>query len=511
LLDQVQQEGPHLARPHDRDEHSGERYAAPGSITNGYYRGMIDLSIRRAAVYLRVSLDKDSDEKAVDRQRELSLDLASRRGWEVVNIYTDNSISASKREIVRPAYERMLSDYRNGAFNALICYDLDRLTRQPRQLEDWIDEAEKNGLVIMTLNGEADLGTDGGRMFARIKAAVARSEIERKGARQKAANRQRAESGAWQFSRRPYGYRRDGKKIVQVPEEVEALREGYAAYLAGHSYREIAADWNERGLRTTLGYPWRAEHVLKALRNPRLAGYVVYDNKLIPAASSSWEPVIDKRTWADFIAVKSGRKKAGAPSAGKPKHLLSGTLQCNVCGDSLYATKVQRRMRNDGTRAEPFRVYDCMENRCVSIAAPALETMVEQLVLGRLTDRKILRRLRSTPDTTPIEAELQVLNLNLKNIYDLVGGGEMLPIQAKPKVEELNRDIERLQTRLATMRKESPLNDLAASRAIPDAWNKMSIVQKRRVIADLGLKIVVKRGVRGKRGLDVDRLEVEWA
>ena len=61
--------------------------------------------------------------------------------------------------------------------------DVDRLTRQPSQLEEWIDRAEEHGLKLVTSNGDADLSTDGGRMFARIKAAVARGEVERKGAR----------------------------------------------------------------------------------------------------------------------------------------------------------------------------------------------------------------------------------------------------------------------------------------------------------------------------------------
>jgi len=74
----------------------------------------------------------------------------------------------------------MVRDYDAGLFDAIICYDLDRLTRQPRQLEDWIDRAESNGLALTTANGDADLTTDGGRMYARIKAAVARAEMERK-------------------------------------------------------------------------------------------------------------------------------------------------------------------------------------------------------------------------------------------------------------------------------------------------------------------------------------------
>ena len=50
----------------------------------------------------------------------------------------------------------MVQDYDAGLFDALVCWDLDRLTRQPRQLEDWIERAEERGLVITTANGEAE-------------------------------------------------------------------------------------------------------------------------------------------------------------------------------------------------------------------------------------------------------------------------------------------------------------------------------------------------------------------
>lgn len=129
-------------------------------------------SPRKAAIYLRISLDREMDGLAIDRQREQCEELAKYRQWQVVETYVDQSKSATDRTKVRPAYDQMVADYKAGAFDAIICYDLDRLTRQPRQLEDWIDASELRGLALVTANGDADLSTDGGRMYARIKAAV---------------------------------------------------------------------------------------------------------------------------------------------------------------------------------------------------------------------------------------------------------------------------------------------------------------------------------------------------
>ena len=149
----------------------------------------------RAAIYLRISLDREMDGLAIDRQREDCEKLAQFRGWEIVETYVDQSISASDKTKKRPAYLRMVADYEAGLLDAIVCYDLDRLARQPRELEDWIDRADSRGLLLVTANGDADLGTDGGRMYARIKAAVARAEVERKGARQSRAHVQRARQG----------------------------------------------------------------------------------------------------------------------------------------------------------------------------------------------------------------------------------------------------------------------------------------------------------------------------
>src|SRR5512133_3236917 len=107
----------------------------------------------------------------------------------------------------------MIQAYEEGEFGGLICWDLDRLTRQPRQLEDWIDAAEERGLVLVTANGEADLSTDNGRLFARIKASVAQAEIGREGARQRRAARQRAEHGRPPKGTRLTGYTVDGELI----------------------------------------------------------------------------------------------------------------------------------------------------------------------------------------------------------------------------------------------------------------------------------------------------------
>jgi site-specific DNA recombinase len=122
----------------------------------------------RAAIYLRISQDRELDGLAIERQREDCENVVAQHKWTVApeHVYTDQSISATDASVNRPAYDRLVRDFDAREWDALVCWDLDRLTRQPRQLEDWIDRAESRGLRIVTANGEADLGTDSGRLFA---------------------------------------------------------------------------------------------------------------------------------------------------------------------------------------------------------------------------------------------------------------------------------------------------------------------------------------------------------
>ena len=95
--------------------------------------------------------------------------------------------------------------------------------RTPDLLFEYASSAEERGLRLVTANGEADLATDGGRMYARIKAAVARAEVERKGKRQSRAQQQRAEKGRPPRGVRATGYTLNGEVIADEAAVVAAV------------------------------------------------------------------------------------------------------------------------------------------------------------------------------------------------------------------------------------------------------------------------------------------------
>ena len=287
----------------------------------------------RAAVYLRISRDDLATGLAVERQREDCLDIVTARGWTLVGVpYVDNAVSASKRTTRRPEYERMRAAFDAGEFDALVCWDLDRLTRQPRQLEDWIDAAEDRGLILVTANGEADLATDNGRMFARIKATVARAEIERKSARQKRANEQRLTLGKPTPGRRRYGYESDGL----TPRESEAVhvRRMFAHVASGGTLRGMSQALKAEGVDPAPGKSWGPGRVRYILKNPSYGGQVHHLGEALPSVVLT--PVVSAALAEEVRAILAddARKTTPGPT---PRYLGSSMATCGVegCGAAL--------------------------------------------------------------------------------------------------------------------------------------------------------------------------------
>lgn len=77
----------------------------------------------RAAIYLRVSTDKQETENQAIQLRE----FAARQGWQIVREYCDYE-SGSKSE--RAEFQRMFADASRRKFDMVLFWALDRLSRE---------------------------------------------------------------------------------------------------------------------------------------------------------------------------------------------------------------------------------------------------------------------------------------------------------------------------------------------------------------------------------------------
>ncbi|HEU5405534.1 MAG TPA: recombinase family protein, partial [Gaiellaceae bacterium] len=173
--------------------------------------------------------------------------LAERKGWRVVEQYVDDDVSAwsGKR---RPEYARLLADLQAGSINGLLVYDLDRLHRQPSELESFIDLCQRLGLTnVASVSGEIDLTTADGQFQARILGAVAKKSSDDTSRRIRRKHLEIAAEGRVSGGgSRPYGYEAD--KVTLRPAEAAVVAECAKRLLAGEPVRSIAQDLNERAI-----------------------------------------------------------------------------------------------------------------------------------------------------------------------------------------------------------------------------------------------------------------------
>lgn len=113
----------------------------------------------RAAIYARISKDREGAGLGVQRQEQDCRELAERLGWQVVAVYVDNDISAFSGK-ARPAYRNLLAAMRSGAVQGVLCWHTDRLHRSLRELQDYIEISKPHGILTHTvMAGRLDLAT----------------------------------------------------------------------------------------------------------------------------------------------------------------------------------------------------------------------------------------------------------------------------------------------------------------------------------------------------------------
>jgi len=454
---------------------------------------MSSIPNRRAAIYLRISLDATGEGLAVDRQRKECHAITDSRGWEVTREYVDNSVSASDARKNRPGYDALARDFEAGAFDALVCYDLDRLTRQPRQLEDWIDAAESRGLALVTANGEADLTTDAGRLFARIRLAVARAEVERKSARQRSAARQRSEMGKPPLGVRLTGYTTRGEL---VPDEAEVVRAIFDRFLDTPKLRSVARSLTEDGIETRRGKPWHSSSVQAILRNPRYAGRAVYQGQQT-GERGGWVAIVTDEEWEAAQAILDNPARVtNAAGTTERKHLGSGLFVCAVCDEPVSSWSGGRYRCRNGAHVNRSRVpvdgyvLDVMAERlsrpdAAGLAAPATET------------------------TAPLLEEVERIRARLARNDADYDAGYIDGRRYKAARDKGEGELSKAQAALAAAQTGDALAPVLSSDDPAEAFRDAPLMTQRAVIDTLAV-VALSKGTRYSRTFDPDTVGIHW-
>jgi DNA invertase Pin-like site-specific DNA recombinase len=149
----------------------------------------------KAVGYIRVSTDEQADSGlGLDAQRAAIEGEISRRGWDLVNVYTD---TASGRSLTRrPGLEAALARLESGGASALVVSKLDRLSRSTKDFATLMERAQRRGWAPVVLDLGVDTTTPAGEMVASVMMSVAQWERKIIGQRTREALAMRKAQGA---------------------------------------------------------------------------------------------------------------------------------------------------------------------------------------------------------------------------------------------------------------------------------------------------------------------------
>ena len=136
-------------------------------------------STKRAALYVRVSTDAQTVENQIRELRQ----VARRRGWDVVEVYSDAGISGAKGRNGRPGLDTMLKDASRRKFDIVMAWAIDRLGHSLSDLLDTIRHLEACGVDLYLDQQAIDTTTPMGKLVFQLTGAFA--EFERTMIRQR--------------------------------------------------------------------------------------------------------------------------------------------------------------------------------------------------------------------------------------------------------------------------------------------------------------------------------------
>ncbi|NUL03564.1 recombinase family protein [Streptomyces lunaelactis] len=480
----------------------------------------------RAVIYCRISQDRTGAGLGVDRQREDCEALAERNGWEVVETYVDNDLSAYSGK-PRPGYRQMLSDLEQGLATVVIAWHTDRLHRSNKELEGYIDVSRLRGFNTHTVQGGIiDLSNSSGRMVARMVGAVATHESEHKAERVARARLQKAKAGAWGGGIRPFGWgvptgerktktdRNTGEEIEVpvldmnklVPEEAAAIETGTDMIVSGGSLYGWVKWLADKGLTTSRGNPIGHQDARDMLLRARNAGIAVYQGQEI--GDGAWEPIVDEGRFRAVVAILSDPSRVTTPGPS-PKWFGSLIYRCGYegCTQTVRCTK-------SGGASHPS--YRCIAQHGGGRRADKLDDYIENLIIERLMRddaQTLLLPGQDAVSAAALQQESEQIRRRLTDMASLFGAGQMTMPQFTEASDVARAQLEGVTQQLARAATKDPLVPLVGAKDVRKVWKGMELDQRRAVLREL-LDVTLRRPRPGRMPdgsyFDYEAIETRW-
>jgi len=293
--------------------------------------------MKRAFVYCRVSTEEQSrpEHHSLKFQEEHARTYAKQKGWRVAKCRKD---VGSGKDDDRQYYQELLADIESGAIDVIVTYRLDRLSRNVRDVYDFLQRTGEANIGFVSTSESFDTTTAMGRAMLGVAAAFAQLTREMMGENVRNGLVRRAQSGKYTGAtgnpRFGYTYSREEDKLLVEPKQAEVVRKAFE--LCGvhkWSLGKIGRYLNGEGYRTKRGRQWTTGVLANLLRSSLYVGKVTYGGE---EYDGQHDPIVDQELFDEVQRLLEERKKM-PPRTQQSPHLLSGIARCGKCGWKLVA------------------------------------------------------------------------------------------------------------------------------------------------------------------------------
>jgi site-specific DNA recombinase len=417
--------------------------------------------MKMAAIYARVSSDKQKEENTIASQTAALVAFAREHGYDVPGewIFEDEGFSGAS--LVRPGLERLRDLAAEGQIEAVLVYAPDRLSRKYAYQVLLTEKFARGGVETVFIKTPQS-ATPEDNLLLQFQGMIAEYERAQILERSRRGKRHRARQGQISvLSGAPYGYRYVRKSdetaaFYQIIEaEADVVRLVYERYTVEHlSIGAITRLLNKRGVPTRKRISrWERSTVWAMLRNPAYKGTACFGKTEISQRQRVTRPlrmrggvakrnsanherprkewieipvpaIINEETFAIAQELLTANK-THAPRRTIEPSICQGMVSCSKCGYALYRTSTR-------SSARKIHYYRCLGsdawrylNGPVCNNRPVRQDLLDQVVwteivklleAPRLIDDELNRRLEAAQNAAPTKRRQEALQRDLTRV-----------------------------------------------------------------------------------------------
>ena len=464
--------------------------------------------MKPAAIYARVSSERQKEEHTIASQIEALIEHAQNEGYTIPDewIFQDEGYSGAM--LVRPGLERLRDLSAEGQIETVLVYSPDRLSRKYAYQVLLVEEFSRHGVGVVFIRSPK-VTTPEEELMLQFQGMIAEYERAQIAERTRRGKKHRARAGSVNvLSGAPYGYRYVKKTESSsayyevIEEEAEVVRNVFKLYTEdGLSINQVVRWLNDHRIATRKGISlWERTTVWSMLRNPAHKGTACFGKTEKTERRRITRPlrkkggfsakcsanrerpreewleikvpaIIDEDTFA-LAQERLGQNKRLSPRRTVEPTLLQGMLVCGECGYAFYRTSTRTSKRklyyyrclgSDDYRYPNGRVCHNRPVRQDYLDEMVWKEVIQLLEEPDLIRTEIQRRLKEIQDSNPTRRRKEVL---LKEIARAQKSIEKLLDAYQENLldlEELRKRMPELRKREKTIGSELQALDIAAA------------------------------------------------